>query len=263
MNQKLGIATKITVIYLILILLTAGVATIAVNNAAKDIFREGIRDNLKNSAGIMGTQVNATEILLLQPGDEGTPEYMALAGQLDDMRSSNDYIVNAYIMRVDADGKIEFIVDDFWLEDPMQSAMIGEIYETPDRDEIFMALSVPTASRDMYTDRWGTYVSGYAPIRDENGNTVAVLGVDIMATRMSESMARFDGLLAAAFLAVLLIGTGAVFLLTRSVARDLTELSDAVESISAGERMVGIDTSRTDEIGDLSNAIAGLEEKMK
>jgi len=188
---------------------------------------------------------------------------MALAGQLDDMRSSNDYIVNAYIMRVDADGKIEFIVDDFWLEDPMQSAMIGEIYETPDRDEIFMALSVPTASRDMYTDRWGTYVSGYAPIRDENGNTVAVLGVDIMATRMSESMARFDGLLAAAFLAVLLIGTGAVFLLTRAVARDLTELSDAVESISAGERMVGIDTSRTDEIGDLSNAIAGLEEKMK
>lgn len=263
MTRKLGIATKITVIYLILILLTAGVATIAVNNAAKDIFREGIRDNLKNSAGIMATQVNATEVLLLQPGDEGTPEYMALARQLDYMRSGNDYIVNAYIMGVDADGKIEFIVDDFWLEDPMQSAMIGEIYETPDRDEIFMALSVPTASRDVYTDRWGTYVSGYAPIRDENGNTVAVLGLDVMATRMSESMARFDGILAAAFLAVLLIGAGAVFLLTRSVARDLAQLTDAVENISAGERMVDIDTSRNDEIGDLSKAIAGLEEGLK
>jgi methyl-accepting chemotaxis protein len=263
MNWKNSLVTKFTVIYLIIVLLMAGTATVVVNNTAQEVFRDEIRYNLQNSAGIMATQVNATQVLLFRPGDEGSPEYMAMARQLELMRSNNDYIVNAYIMKVDADHQIEFVVDDFWLEDPNQSAKIGELYDSPDRDEIFMALSVPTASQQVYTDKWGTFVSGYAPIRDNNGNTVAVLGIDVEASRLVGSESGFFTTLAATFLVFILIGAVVVFLYSRSIARNLTRLAKAVESISTGERTVEIDTSRTDEIGELASAISGLEEKMK
>jgi len=263
MNWKNSLVTKFTAIYLIIILLTAGAATIVVNNTAQEVFNDGIRYNLQNSAGIMATQVNATQVLLFRPGDEGSPEFMAMARQLELMRSNNDYIVNAYIMKIDADQQIEFVVDDFWLEDPDQSAMIGELYDTPDKDEIFMALSIPTSSQDVYTDKWGTFVSGYAPIRDVNGNTVAVLGIDVEASRLVGSQSGFFTTLAATYLIFILIGAGVIFLYSRSIAQNLITLTKAVESISAGDRTVEIDTSRTDEIGELSSTISGLEKRLK
>jgi len=39
-------------------------------------------------------------------------------------------------------------------------------------------MEAPSAARQPYTDQWGTFISGFAPIRDKYGNAVAVLGVD-------------------------------------------------------------------------------------
>jgi two-component system, sensor histidine kinase and response regulator len=40
------------------------------------------------------------------------------------------------------------------------------------------SLSVPQYSPDVYTSKWGSYLSGYAPVKDSNGTVVGVLGVD-------------------------------------------------------------------------------------
>jgi hypothetical protein len=49
----------------------------------------------------------------------------------------------------------------------------------PDRQIILFAQDIPGASREFYTDPRGTFLSGYAPVRDRNGRTVAVPGVDM------------------------------------------------------------------------------------
>ncbi|HUU75509.1 MAG TPA: methyl-accepting chemotaxis protein [Methanoregulaceae archaeon] len=263
MKWENSIVTKFTVLYLIIVLLMSGAAIVVVNNAAQDAARGAIRYNLQNSAGIMATQVNATQVLLFAPGDEGSPEYIAMAHQLESMRSNNDFITNAYIMKVDDDQRIEFVVDDFWLGDPNQSALIGEVYDSPDKDEIFMALSVPTASRDIYTDKWGTFVSGYAPVRDSNGNTVAVLGIDVEASRLVASSKGFGNILIGTFLIFVIAGGIVVFLYSRSIAGNISRLTRDVQKIKDGERMVEIDTSGKDEIGELAGYIAGLEETLK
>jgi hypothetical protein len=36
----------------------------------------------------------------------------------------------------------------------------------------------PVYSPNIYTSRWGSYLSGYAPVKDSNGTVVGVLGVD-------------------------------------------------------------------------------------
>ena len=43
---------------------------------------------------------------------------------------------------------------------------------------ITAALNGPRNSPDIYTSKWGSFLSGYAPVRDSNGTVVGVLGVD-------------------------------------------------------------------------------------
>lgn len=263
MSAFSSLVTRFTAIFLVIIILISGIAAFVTFDVAGDALRESIRDELRTSAGIMATQVNASDILPLNPGDEGSPAYLRVAGQLAAMRSANDKITNAYIMYIDDNQVISFVVDDFWLEDPGQAAQIGEIYQTPDRDQIFMALSVPAASENVYTDKWGTFISGYAPVRDENGNTIAVLGIDVEASNLAERVLVVQIAYIALMGTLILIGTLAVFLLSRSLARDLNRLTSAVEEMQSGARTVEIDTRRTDELGSLAKAVARLEELLR
>lgn len=172
----------LTAVVLIIVMAALGIYSFGV---ARDSIRDETRDELASVAGVMATQINASDLAGLRPGDENTPQYAALVQRLRTMRSMNDHIVNAYIMRVRSDQAISFLVDDLALDDPQGSAKIGERYNSPDQREIFAALSLPTSSPEAYTDRWGTFMSGYAPIDDQSGgssgNTSAVLGIDMAA----------------------------------------------------------------------------------
>lgn len=53
--------------------------------------------------------------------------------------------------------------------------------EGSDIPEAYQAYSGPLTVKNLYTDEYGTVLTGYAPIKDENGNTVAVLATDIKA----------------------------------------------------------------------------------
>jgi hypothetical protein len=92
----------------------------------------------------------------------------------------NDQLLNAYIIKVNTtDMSASFLVDDLYPLDPSGSARIGQADTSPDKVQIFEALSGPTASPVPYTDSWGSFMSAYAPIDDTTGNTYAILGLDV------------------------------------------------------------------------------------
>jgi methyl-accepting chemotaxis protein len=207
--------------------------------------------------------VNATGVESLNPGDEGSATYIAIAEQLVHMRSANDRITNAYIMRVNEDQVITFVVDDFYLEDPGETPRIGEVYRSPDQQDIFMALSVPTSSNGVYTDKFGTFVSGYAPIRDSNGNTIAVLGIDAEASGLIGKSDVIRNTYIALLGVLVIVSTLVVFIISFTLARDIRLITRRVEEIRTGTRTVEADIHRRDELGELSRAIDRLEEHLK
>jgi PAS domain S-box-containing protein len=82
----------------------------------------------------------------------------------------------------DGDGKLDS--DEF-------PAQIGEAYDVSDFPEMrrcFME-GRPTADTDLTVDKWGVWLSGYAPLKDKNGRVVAVVGVDMNA----ETLAAMEG----------------------------------------------------------------------
>ena len=57
----------------------------------------------------------------------------------------------------------------------------------------------PDVDAVPYTDEWGTFISGYAPLRNQRGQVVGVLGVDISAQRYTECL---DSMKTAALISV-------------------------------------------------------------
>lgn len=55
-----------------------------------------------------------------------------------------------------------------------------EANDIPEAYEVYNT-GKPTTVKDIYTDDYGSVLTGFAPIKDENGNTVAILGTDIKA----------------------------------------------------------------------------------
>ena len=170
---------------LIAIVLIGSLTTYAYFSAERAVGATA-RAGLESTASVMASQINASEISGLQPGDEKTPQYRAIVEKLRTMRSMDDRILNAYILKVNPkDQTATFIVDDLTFSDPAGSAKIGEVSTDPNKDAIFTALAVPTSSKEPYTTKYGSFMTGYAPIddsaADSSGNTVAVLAIDISA----------------------------------------------------------------------------------
>ena len=196
-------------IVIIISVLTAYAYTSS-NNALKDSVRQGMR----STVAVMATQIDAKDLAGLKPGDENSTQYIAVVKHLQTMRSMDDHVINAYILKVNPDQTATFLVDDLMLDDPQGSAKIGEVSTSPDKTEIFGALSGPTASKEPYTTKFGSFMSAYAPIddsvSDSNGNTYAVLAID-MSAKDYESATSKNGFILIAGILSMLIALGSLF----------------------------------------------------
>jgi hypothetical protein len=176
--------SKTLLIGSILVMVIIGTLTLVAYNSENDAIKGAVKDGMKATVGVMASQVNASEIAGLKPGDETSPQYINLAKKLRTMRSMDDHILNAYILKVNPDQSVTFLVDDLYPEDPQGSAKIGEISTAP-KSDIIAALSGPVTSAEPYTTKYGSFMTAYAPIddsvSDSSGNTVAVLAIDLTA----------------------------------------------------------------------------------
>jgi signal transduction histidine kinase len=114
------------------------------------------------------------------PSDLGADEYLDLKSQLSRVRSANPDAHFVYVMGF-RDNKLFFYAD----SEPEESEDIslpGDFYDDASEFKITNAYKGSLFTEGPYTDVWGTWVSGYAPIiHHETGQLVATLGIDISA----------------------------------------------------------------------------------
>lgn len=152
------------------------------------------------------------KVPLVQSG-EGSAEYQAIAQKLTVIKKINPMVKYAYIMSAtDQPGILQYVVD----ADPLPqvitarciTALPGDKYDARQLPEMLNAYERPTADRKVATDAWGTFISGYAPIQDEFGKTIGILGVDTDAAWVGVAQKKIElsGRIA--------IGAGFLFLLS-------------------------------------------------
>ncbi len=154
--------------------------------------------NLKNrEIAIVQTaaqQFDAADLAQLTEEDDWKkPVWNKVVNQLIKIRLSNKDIVFAYILRQSGDEMV-FVADSHSLNpyakiDLDQNGIIddadalnfpGQIYEDVP-SEAFEGYKQATTNKEIYEDQWGALISGYAPIKNHKGETVALMTVDIRA----------------------------------------------------------------------------------
>lgn len=207
----------------LLVILIIGSLTIIAYNNENAAMADAVKLGMKSTAGVMATQIHPSDLAGLQPGDENTQEYLTVARKLQNMRSMDDHILNAYILKVNPDSTITFLVDDLYPDDPQGSAKIGEVSTAPDTMDILAALSMPTTSKEPYTTKYGSFMTAYAPIddasQDSAGNTYAILAIDISAKNYADYTSRGGMVVLSGFISMIL-AVGAILYFGRSRRED-------------------------------------------
>ncbi len=122
--------------------------------------------------------------------DLGADAYAQVRSQLVRSRKANSDCRFVYLMGMRR-GDVIFLVD----SEPTQSADYsppGEPYEEASPLLVGMFASGRPQVEGPFTDAWGTWVSGLAPVRSPDGMAVsAVLGIDVAADRWQSTLALF------------------------------------------------------------------------
>ena len=151
--------------------------------------------------------INERRVLRLAgaESDLENSDYLRLKEQLMRLRAATAGVRFYYLVRQIGD-RIVFLVD----SEPPGSAdesPPGQVYEevTSSLRNVFAGGGGVIEGPE--TDRWGTWFSGFAPLMDETGQIIAVLGVDIAATRWLDLIARsrLSPILGTLLLSVLLL----------------------------------------------------------
>lgn len=109
-----------------------------------------------------------------------------------------------------------------------------------------------TACEEPYSDAWGTWISGYAPVRDGDGRAVALLGMDLPLgafSVMNEIIARN---VVVSLLLGLVLALAAGTLLARRLTRPVTRLANALDRVADGDLDVELPEGGADELGRLA-----------
>ncbi len=130
------------------------------------------------------------------------PEYAKLIGQMNKIRSQNSQIKYMYILRPTAKQDIfEFVADADSIDpDAKKDYNADGKIDAADEDiapgKIYDAVHIqvlrdhqydrPIGNPVPYSDQWGTFISSFAPIRDNNNTIQAVLGVDVFASEVKD-----------------------------------------------------------------------------
>lgn len=201
MNHRFRNARILTILLIILMFFITGFSFILIDTMAKDALLGATRDDLKGSASIIASQINGDTFARIQPGDESTPAFTSLQSTLDTIRKAEPSIRYIYTMRQNGSA-VEFVVDADYGIDP-DAAIIGEIYPdvTPD---LLMGFTQTSTGKDFVTDKWGTTLSGYAPIRDGRGKVVGLVGVD-MDSKTVIGKQQYIGMTSYALLIIILV----------------------------------------------------------
>jgi len=165
----------------------------------QDLLVQRLRERLTAIVATSSVQFNPNDLQAVKSVEDiDKPEFKKIVDQLWDIREVNTNIRFAYLMRRTEDQDMfEFIADaesllpfdeadvngNGVIDEEEELPMPGDPYDVTEypvlRDEAFYG---PIAERELYEDQWGLLLAAYAPIYNEDGNAIAIIGIDVLVS---------------------------------------------------------------------------------
>ncbi len=258
---------KVTVLVILLMLLSGFIGNFFVYEYSLKAQMDQLRDKLMIIAQLIAKNVDSKELLGIPLTGEGvnTPQYKKIESELNKIRDVFPSIAYIYIMeRTEKECVFKFIIDlhpdDAKIEPA--PAKPGEEYDCTLYPEMMKAFSGPSADRSIVKDKWGVFLSGYAPIKDDAGNAIAILGIDMSASDVynlqKEVKKRALLVLLLGIIFSVLLGT----FISLRVTNPVKKLVEGTRHISEGNLEYRVKTGGSDEMSELADSFNKMTIKL-
>jgi PAS domain S-box-containing protein len=164
-----------------------------------EIINREFYQTLLNTALAAATTVDPELHKTFRTAEETTEKYQRAVEPLAKIQATNPQIKFIYTF-IRKDGKIYFVLDatppgDHDHDGVEDKSYIGDEY--PEATHCMHQVIDTGAPQvgDWGTDRWGSFVSAYVPLRDRTGAVIGALGVDIAAKDYLQSLEKARSLL--------------------------------------------------------------------
>ena len=252
----------------------------AINYIANETLAEQIQQlkkHLRASAAAAAMLIDGdahTEIH--QASNPNDPRYQKMFADLTKFRDTNIDILNIYTMakgtKTEEYGIVEFVIDaseeidensNNMIDEDEAVADIGEEYHAQNNAPMILeGFQGPCTDKQITTDKWGSFLSGYAPILNANGESVAIVGIDIssdMVTSIRQrSHQRAILIECIAFVAFL----AAAFIVANRLNRPISLFKQSLSAAADGDYSKAIQLKGFSEFSDLAQSINRLLEEL-
>lgn len=199
--MKLGfsIQKKLFLSHFLAVLLVSGsVGTYFYVSAVKSLL-SNLQTRLQNTAALVSQAIDAEELGDIR--DEASvdrPAYQKYLHLLRQLKGTNQDVAFLYVMRLEG-GRVFFVMDS---DETAEQALPGREY-TAGMPALKDGFNAPAVDEGVYTDEWGAFMSGYAPLK--NGQGSYLVGVDMRANEVAHKVSdlRLAGLLSFCFSVIL------------------------------------------------------------
>jgi serine phosphatase RsbU (regulator of sigma subunit) len=224
---------------------------------AYDFAFQGLRKNLVELAAIASARVDPEKLSLIPLNPKGieSPAYKKIEQELGLMQKAAPSLKYIYIFKQDPTrpGMLRFIVDlDTDKQEERAPAYPGDEYDASNFPELIRGFNVPSADKKITHDQWGAFLSGYAPIRDKNGNPIAVLGIDMKAEDVYRIQADIKRYIILSIAFGLLLSLIFAIFVSGGVSKKVVGLQRGFQRVADGELDYKIEIKGNDELSDLA-----------
>lgn len=260
---------KVMIALILSMILLAMVSGVLLNKAARQGQLKQLRSQVITIAQISALSVDADLIQQIpcHPNGIDTVAYRHMGQHLEKILHANNTVKDIYILtKTDEEGTWQFIAD---IDTPNptkgrpKAASPGDRYNAARFPQMLKGYDVASADEHVETDEWGTSLSGYAPIKDGRGKTVAVLGVDITADVLSET----EGTIRRTVWVILGIGLFASIILglwlSARLSQPVISLVEGTQHIADGDLKYRVNIEGKDEIGQLAKSFNKMTESLQ
>lgn len=210
------------------------------------------KNNLRIIAQAASELIDGDIHSALNPGDEETDGYTSLLTKLRKFKNISGLTYLYTIKKID-DQKSQFVLD---TDESDDQAKIGKEYNN--EPEMLRAYNgEATFTDEPMTDEWGTFYTGFAPIRNSNGDIVGIVGADIALQDMEAMKAKLLKIFGIEIIIIMLVSTMIAIFLSGKISRPITMLANRLDDVvkNSGNLTQVIDIRTGDEIETLAHKI--------
>ncbi len=191
---RLAIQKKLFLSHFLVALLVSGsIGTYFYLNAAESLM-DSLKNRLQNSAAMISQTVDAGRLTEIKsPKDIESPVYRELLHLLRSFKKANPDIAFLYLMRREG-RRVVFVVDS---DETTAQALPGREYQNT-VPALWKGFDRPAVDHQITQDEWGSFMSGYAPLK--NGGGDFLVGLDMRADEVQRKFRqlRLSGVLSLA-----------------------------------------------------------------